>query len=122
MRNLLLLLVCCWLVGCSPKKEEVDIKPAFDSLLYNYHQDELKLSPLSATNAGDNRYNDLLPNQLSAAQRQKVKEFYEGYAQKLTTFDRTRMKDGRMALWTREDNVTRFDGIEIRPLPSPDFR
>jgi hypothetical protein len=34
-----------------------------------------------------------------------------------TTFDRARMKDGHVALWTREDNVTRFDQIEIHPLP-----
>jgi len=39
-----------------------------------------------------------------------------------TTFDRARMKDGRMALWTREDNVTRFDQIEIRPLPNTEWR
>jgi hypothetical protein len=37
-----------------------------------------------------------------------------------TTFDRTRMKDGRIALWTQEDNVTRFDQIEIQPLPRPE--
>jgi hypothetical protein len=35
-----------------------------------------------------------------------------------TTYDRTRRKDGRIALWTREDNVTRFDQIEVRPLPN----
>jgi hypothetical protein len=35
------------------------------------------------------------------------------------TFDRTRRKDGRLALWTQEDNVTRFDRMEIRPLPAP---
>lgn len=39
-----------------------------------------------------------------------------------TTFDRTRMKDGRIALWTREDNVTRFDRIEITPLPDTEWR
>jgi hypothetical protein len=38
------------------------------------------------------------------------------------TYDRTRMKDGRVALWTREDNVTRFDSIEIRPLPDTEWR
>jgi hypothetical protein len=37
----------------------------------------------------------------------------------LVTFDRTRRKDGRVALWTQEDNVTRFDQLEIRPLPAP---
>jgi hypothetical protein len=35
-----------------------------------------------------------------------------------TAFERTRMKDGRVALWTQEDNITRFDRIEIRSLPS----
>jgi hypothetical protein len=35
-----------------------------------------------------------------------------------TTFDRTRMKDGRFALLTQEDNVTRFEQIRIRPLPN----
>ncbi len=39
-----------------------------------------------------------------------------------TTYDRTRRKDGRIALWTREDNVTRFDQIEIRPLPNTEWR
>jgi hypothetical protein len=39
-----------------------------------------------------------------------------------TTFDRARMKDGRIALWTQEDNVTRFDQIEIRVLPATEWR
>jgi hypothetical protein len=34
------------------------------------------------------------------------------------TFDRARRKDGRIALWTQEDNVTRFEQIEIQPLPA----
>ena len=38
-----------------------------------------------------------------------------------TTFDRARMKDGRVALWTQEDNVTRFDQIEIRILPPTEW-
>jgi hypothetical protein len=39
-----------------------------------------------------------------------------------TAYDRTRRKDGRIALWTREDNVTRFDRIEVRPLPNTEWR
>jgi hypothetical protein len=35
------------------------------------------------------------------------------------TFDRTRRKDGRIAPWTHEDSITRFDQVEIRPLPAP---
>ena len=34
-----------------------------------------------------------------------------------TAFDRTFLQDGRVALWTEEDNITRFDEIEIEPLP-----
>jgi hypothetical protein len=34
-----------------------------------------------------------------------------------TTWDRTFLSDGRIALWTEDDNITRFDQIEITPLP-----
>jgi hypothetical protein len=34
-----------------------------------------------------------------------------------TATDRTFDEQGRVALWTKADSVTRFDGIEIRPLP-----
>jgi hypothetical protein len=34
-----------------------------------------------------------------------------------TAWDRTFRHDGQIALWTAEDNVTRFDQIEITPLP-----
>jgi hypothetical protein len=37
-----------------------------------------------------------------------------------TAFDRSRGKDGHVALWTREDNVTRFDQIEICSLATAD--
>jgi hypothetical protein len=39
-----------------------------------------------------------------------------------TTFERTRMKDGRIALWTQEDTVTRFDRIDVRVLPPTEWR
>jgi hypothetical protein len=35
----------------------------------------------------------------------------------LTVWDRTFLTDGRIGLWTEEDNVTRFDQLEIRALP-----
>lgn len=37
-----------------------------------------------------------------------------------TTFDRSRGKDGHIALWTEEDNVTRFGQIEVRSPPGAD--
>jgi len=34
-----------------------------------------------------------------------------------TVWDRTFLTDGRIGLWTEEDNVTRFDQLEIKALP-----
>jgi len=39
-----------------------------------------------------------------------------------TAFERSRMKDGHVALWTQEDNVTRFDRIDVRVLPPTQWR
>jgi hypothetical protein len=39
-----------------------------------------------------------------------------------TAFERTRMKDGHIALWAQEDNVTRFDRIDVRVLPPTEWR
>ena len=92
MRKLFLLGIVMFAVlsACSPKKEvPVTVKPTLDSLLKNYHEAYLRLFPLSATSAGDNRYNDQLPNTLTADYRRQVKDFYEGYRKQLTSFDRT---------------------------------
>ena len=34
-----------------------------------------------------------------------------------TAWDRTFLRDGHVALWTEGDNITRFEEIEITPLP-----
>jgi hypothetical protein len=39
-----------------------------------------------------------------------------------TAFERTRMKDGRIALWAQEDTVTRFDRIDVRVFPPTEWR
>lgn len=42
--------------------------------------------------------------------------FFNG-KQLYTASDRTFTSEGRIALWTKADSVTRFDRIEIKPLP-----
>jgi hypothetical protein len=32
------------------------------------------------------------------------------------------MQDGHFALWVQEDNVTRFDRIDVRVLPPTEWR
>ncbi len=65
----------------TPTKNE-----AFNTLLDNYYEDGLKLNPLNATSAGDNRYNNLLPNALTANYVVKKKEYYTNYKTKANAF------------------------------------
>src|SRR4051812_17627573 len=91
MKKLLILIpfVAAFVMSCnSPKKEEVKPAISFDSLLDAYHEERLKLSPLEATAAGDNRYNDQLPNTLTIAYRNQVGEFYGRYKNIMATIDR----------------------------------
>ncbi len=60
----------------------------FDSLMHQYHEEYLKLYPFTATGAGDDRYNDVLPNSISQAYRDSIKQFYERYTQQLAKIDR----------------------------------
>ncbi len=61
--------------------------------MHNYYEDYLELYPFAATSAGDNRYNHILPNNISVTYRNEVKKFYSGYQEKLKTFDRSSLSD-----------------------------
>src|ERR1043165_2887419 len=71
---------------------------SFHTSLHNYHEEYLKLYPFVATSAGDNRYNDLLPNNISVAYRNQVKDFYSGYQEKLNAIDKSTLtEDNRLS-------------------------
>src|SRR5690606_23253048 len=66
------LLVCLSLLFTSCKKDEKETKnydlsqiSDFNEVLKSYHEESLKLYPINATYAGDNRYNDYFNNFLS---------------------------------------------------------
>lgn len=91
MRKLLLFL-CVFttcLQSCKQEKEDASKKEDNDlkTLLENYHQERLKLFPLEATSAGDNRYNNLLPNDISDEYLAKIKAFFTKYKNDLAGFD-----------------------------------
>ncbi len=90
MKPILSLLVAgaALLYSCTPQPKETAAPPSLDSLLNHYHQEHLKLSPLLATSIGDNRYNDLLPNTLTAEYRKQIMEFNERYRSQLAAIDR----------------------------------
>lgn len=78
----LLLLV----ISCSKKIEQTSNVASFDEMLENYHQEGLKLNPLNATFAGDDRYNDLLLNDITSAHAEIEKAYYQKYLQALQGF------------------------------------
>src|ERR1043166_7569255 len=61
------------------------------SLFAEYHEERLKLYPMEATMAGDHRYDDLLPNNLTESFRAAETAFYQKYRAALEHFDRARL-------------------------------
>ena len=89
-----LILVLFTLSCSSPKKDNPPAeKPKLDSLLAAFYEDYLKFSPLNATIMGDNRYDGLLPNTITASYRDEVRTLYTGYREKLTAYDREELSD-----------------------------
>ncbi|RYD71086.1 MAG: DUF885 domain-containing protein, partial [Sphingobacteriales bacterium] len=72
----------------SDKANGTDADKKFASMCETYYQDGLKLSPISATYIGDERYNDLLPNDGSQAYIASNKSFNERYLDSLKLYDR----------------------------------
>src|SRR6478735_9703722 len=66
---------------------------ALRQLFDNYYEERLKLFPLEATSIGDNRYNDLLPNDGSAQYREQLHAFYLKYKNQLAGFKRESLNE-----------------------------
>ena len=87
--SLLTLALAATLTGCAttpstpPSATTTHVAPAQDkaarlNALYDqYWEEQLKLNPLAATFQGDPRYNDLLPNFMSAEYREQERAFTE---------------------------------------------
>ena len=69
--------------------------PSIDSLFAEYHRERLPMFPLEATFAGDTRYNDLLPNTISQAHRNTLREFYGKYKTRLQGFNRAELNENQ---------------------------
>lgn len=112
--NILSCLVCIALfASCTSTdnpKAEAPVVSNLDSLVKVYHEERLKLFPIDATAAGDNRYNDLLPNTLSKAYRNQLLEFYTRIQTALLKFDRNKLKENDqmnydVLLWECETGI-----------------
>jgi len=90
----ILLAAACAFASCkqpatSPSGNNADLGKLFN----NYYEKRLKLYPLEATSIGDPRYNDLLPNDGSAAVLKEQHDFYVAYLDSLNNFKRDNLND-----------------------------
>jgi uncharacterized protein (DUF885 family) len=92
MKKLLPLVAIAALMSCNAPTPEAGIV-SLDSLMHNYHEEYLTLYPFTATSAGDNRYNDILPNNISLSYRNQVRDFYTGFQDQLKAVDRATLDE-----------------------------
>jgi uncharacterized protein (DUF885 family) len=62
-------------------------------LFDGFWEKKSRLFPLDATQQGDNRYNDLLPNDQTQAFRDSLRTLYQTYLNEIKKFDYTRLDD-----------------------------
>ena len=65
----------------------VETNADFEAVVKTYYEEGLRLNPLNATAAGDNTYNDQLPNFLSDDYIKKMHSFYDSFNTKVNSFD-----------------------------------
>lgn len=120
MKSILPLMSLVLMLACTSSKKEtnIDQSHAFDSLLTLFSEDRFKLMPMEATAAGDNRYNDTLPNDLTAEYRHAVKAFYMTYREKLEGFDRNSITENQKLSY---DFLLRECDIQLASLNFKDY-
>jgi uncharacterized protein (DUF885 family) len=86
----LLLMMSC---NSPSGKKEIKPDPKLASIFINYYEEKLKLFPMMATNIGDHRYEDQLPNNISENFRNELRQFCMGYLDSLKTINMQTLND-----------------------------
>lgn len=127
MKKLLAIVCLALIASCKndvkeTSTEDKDIAAQFNSMLEKYYEDGLELNPLTATFAGDNRFNDLYPNTLSDEHVANVKAYYTKYNDELKTFDDSKLSDSEkmtkaIVQWECDINLEAFNyRADLRPI------
>lgn len=117
----LIILVCLAIITVSCKKDkesdnknETEQLSDFETVLKNYHEESLKMYPINATSAGDNRYNDQLPNVLTDEFRQQEKTLYTNYKSRIMGFNDENLSESeqlskKILIWECDINLERLE-------------
>jgi uncharacterized protein (DUF885 family) len=92
VKKLFLLFIPILFFSCQPQEKSEELKPIAD-VFENYYQERLKLFPMEATYAGDERYNDILPNNLTADFENQVREMFTSYKEQLAKYDKSTLSE-----------------------------
>ena len=108
MKKLLLLISLSFFISCaSNSNKENSISgnddARIDSLFKNYYEQRLHLFPLEATQNGDHRFDDQLPNNITQSFRDTLKNFYASTLDFPGEFDRAALN---------QNNQTSFDILQ----------
>lgn len=95
MKYLAILCLTAFCISCNQSSFNMP-KPTisdsgFAKTMDDYYEQRLRLYPFEATANGDNRYNDLLPINISDAYKDTLMNFYNSYKQRLAGVDTTKL-------------------------------
>jgi uncharacterized protein (DUF885 family) len=94
MKYLLYLAIGLFVMGCATREMSTVTHPdAFGKFIDRYYEEYLRFNPLDATQMADNRFNDLLPNDISESHRSDMRQFCQRYLDSLQTFDRSQLSE-----------------------------
>ena len=105
----LILMISCKKSDIALPKSEANI----DSIVSKYYEGYLKMYPLEATMQGDNRYNDVLPDNMSQDFISKEINFYNETQKKLQSLDYESLSDEDKIVYdvldyTLKDKIERY--------------
>ncbi len=86
-----------------------------------YHQGVLKINPMSATRAGDTRYNDRFVNVLNDSVKEGIKLFYTAYLEKVSQFADEDLNESDLLSkgileWECTQNIKRLSLPDYTPI------
>lgn len=118
------LLVFCF--AMLPDKKIYSQTTSLHKLFDNYYEDRLKLFPFEATAHGDNRYNDLLPNNGSVQYITQLTIFYDHYLAGLKKYKRQSLNNDDRTSYDLLEYIlkTGKEAISYHPeyIPATQFR
>ena len=96
-----------------PEQATRDISKEFNTMLDKYYEEGLTLDPITATFAGDHRFNDQFVNGLADETITKLKAYYTLYKKQLSTFEDADLSESEqmskaILAWECDINLARF--------------